>query len=107
MSNRSWIGFAAAATLGVVIGILVAPEKGSKSLTKIKRAINDWASDLLNEIEAGQNKVEDYTEDARDKAFELKGKAETKLSSLKDEAAAKADDLVDHIRDQYNEAKAR
>ncbi|SDL75789.1 YtxH domain-containing protein [Siphonobacter aquaeclarae] len=96
MSKRSLIGYAVAGAVGVFIGMMIAPEKGSKNFKKVKRLVNDWASRALDEIEARKEEVEAAAQDARDQAFELKGRAE-----------AKAEDLVDDVRRTYEEARSR
>ena len=47
-----FIGILAAATAGVVIGMLIAPEKGEDLRKHIKNSAGDWSkklSDLMNE----------------------------------------------------------
>lgn len=96
MSKRSLIGYAVAGAVGVFIGMMIAPEKGSKNFKKVKRLVNDWASRALDEIEARKEEAEEVAREARDKAFELKGQAE-----------ARAEDLVDDVRRTYEEARTR
>ncbi|MDQ1087262.1 MULTISPECIES: YtxH domain-containing protein [unclassified Siphonobacter] len=95
MAKNSLLGYAAAGAVGVLIGIVVAPEKGSKNFKSVKRFINDWATKMLDEIQAGKDNLEDYADEARDKAFELKGKAQ-----------AKAEDFADDVRHTYADAKS-
>ncbi len=51
-SGSIFIGIIAAATAGVIIGMLIAPEKGQDLRKNIKDAAGDWTKklgDLLNE----------------------------------------------------------
>lgn len=64
-SNKIILGVLGAVAAGVVIGMLVAPEKGSDMRKKIRRTAGDWA-DGLNKLWArGKEAVEDLEEEAR------------------------------------------
>ena len=51
------LGIIGAATAGVVIGMLVAPEKGSELRTRIKRTAGDWAGQLGDLFTSAQEEV--------------------------------------------------
>jgi gas vesicle protein len=47
-SSKMALGFLGAVTAGLVIGLLIAPEKGSKTRKKIKNKTADWADAVGN-----------------------------------------------------------
>ncbi len=58
-NNKVFWGIVTAAAAGAIIGLLFAPEDGEKTRKKIKRSANDWASDMLDQIEKGKVKAQD------------------------------------------------
>ncbi len=77
------LGIIGAAAAGAVIGMLLAPEKGSDIRKKVKDAANDWACQLADLF--------------------AEGKAE--ISNLKDKATRKAKDFASQAEDRYNNVK--
>ena len=75
------------ALVGATIGVLFAPEKGSKTRKKLIGGAKDLAEDL-------KNKVNDEIDALKNKAQELEEMAEEKLSSLKNGVKEKADTLL-------------
>jgi len=51
-SGSIFFGIIAAATAGVVIGMLIAPEKGEDTIKNIKHTAGDWAKKLSNLVTA-------------------------------------------------------
>jgi gas vesicle protein len=98
MSNRNAVGLAllAGVAIGAGIGILMAPEKGTKTREKIKEGYDDAKKGLKDKYDAVKNKI--ASQDAEG-AFEnivtdLDGKSadvitflEQKLAALKKEVA--------------------
>ena len=78
MTTRSKIGLGiiGAAAAGVVIGLLLAPEKGSDTRKKIKQTAGGWADSLSHLFDRGKEELENLKEKGR--AF--KSKAEDKVS---------------------------
>ena len=56
-SGSIFIGIIAAATAGVIIGMLIAPEKGEDIRKNIKDTAGDWAKKLGNLIVDGKEKL--------------------------------------------------
>jgi gas vesicle protein len=74
MTTRSkiLIGILGAAAAGVVIGLLVAPEKGKDMRKKIKQTAGDWADNLTNLWAKGKRHAEDAVEDLKEKGRRAK-----------------------------------
>lgn len=77
------LGIIGAAAAGAVIGMLLAPEKGSDIRKKVKDAANDWACQLADLFAEGKSEI----------------------SNLKDKAARKAKDFANQAEDRYNNVK--
>lgn len=60
-SGSIFIGIIAAATAGVIIGMLIAPEKGEDIRKNIKDTAGDWAKKLGNLIVEGKDKLGNLT----------------------------------------------
>ena len=56
-SGNIFIGIIAAATAGVIIGMLIAPEKGEDIRKNIKDTAGDWAKKLSNLIVDGKEQL--------------------------------------------------
>ena len=69
-NGKLFIGLLAGLGLGTVLGILIAPEKGSETYKKIEKAVKDAADDLMH-----------LGEEAADEAQEAKNKTTTKSGS--------------------------
>lgn len=66
------LGILGAATAGVVIGMLCAPEKGSDLRRKIRSTTNDWADHVSDLISSGKSKAEDLAAQASGKVNKMK-----------------------------------
>ncbi|HTJ50936.1 MAG TPA: YtxH domain-containing protein [Cyclobacteriaceae bacterium] len=60
-SGSIFIGIIAAATAGVIIGMLIAPEKGEDLRKNVKDTAGDWAKKLGNLIVDGKEKLTNLT----------------------------------------------
>ncbi len=76
----------AGALVGVTLGVLFAPEKGSKTRSNILGGAKDLASEFKQKI--------------KDEAAALRQKAE----DLENMARDKAEDILDNIKDKADEA---
>jgi gas vesicle protein len=79
MNSTSKVLIAAigAAAAGAIIGLLVAPEKGSDLRQKIKSAANDWADQLVDLVNTSRDKMAEAK-------GELKVRAENGLAEVRD-----------------------
>lgn len=66
-----------AAAAGAVLGLLLAPEKGTDLRQKIKSAANDWADQLLDLVNSSREKMGEVK-------GELKARAENGLAEVRD-----------------------
>ena len=78
------LGILGAAAAGVVIGMLVAPEKGEETRNKLKKTAGEWADSLSHLWESGKNAAKEEAKDLKDKAGYAKSAAEEKVNKLKE-----------------------
>lgn len=71
MKNKAFWGIVTAAALGAVIGLLFAPEDGSKTRKKIRRKTNSLASELLEALEKSKKQAEEKTAELKEKGDEF------------------------------------
>ena len=83
-STKIVLGILGAAAAGVVIGLLVAPEKGSDTRKKIKRTAGDWADSLTHLWSSGKEAAENAMDEAASRAKQAKATAEDKVNKLKE-----------------------
>lgn len=74
------LGILGAATAGVVIGMLIAPEKGSEMRNKIKKTAGEWADNLSHLFSDGKEAVDD----AINKAKHASSVAEENVNKIKE-----------------------
>jgi gas vesicle protein len=83
-NSKVLLGILGAAAAGVVIGMLVAPDKGNETRKKLKKTASDWADSLSHMWERGKHAAEDGAQEAKDKARYAKSAAEEKVSKIKE-----------------------
>ena len=72
MKTLGYIGaFLGGAIAGAALGILMAPEKGSETRTKIADAIDDFCK--KHNIKLSRNEVEDLVDDIKDATERVNG----------------------------------
>ncbi len=71
MNNVSKIGVAllAGVAIGAVIGIMLAPEKGAETRSKLKKLLKDWGG-----------KLTDFSEEEADELSKLKGTLKAEMN---------------------------
>jgi gas vesicle protein len=82
--SKVLLGILGAAAAGVVIGMLVAPEKGNETRKKIKKTAGEWADHLTHLWERGRTAAEEGAQDLKDKARYAKSSAEDKAGKIKE-----------------------
>ncbi|MCY7349787.1 MAG: YtxH domain-containing protein [Cytophagaceae bacterium] len=105
MSNngRIFLGVVTAAAVGAVVGLLFAPEDGDKTRNKLRKGTNNLADELLNALQRGKEQYETIKDSVKDKASELRGRAESKYDDLKEQA----NDAKDQAQGEYQAGKGR
>ncbi len=83
-----------AAAVGATVGMLFAPEDGTKTRKKIKKSANDWANEALEVLEKGKAKVQDTADNVMSRA-----------KSYKNDAADAAEDQWDDAKSTVNKMK--
>ena len=85
-SGKVLLGVLAGLATGAVLGILFAPDKGKKTRKKLLGGAKGLAKDL-------RKKITDEASSLRDKAEELEGMAEDKITGITNNFKKKADTL--------------
>jgi len=78
------LGILGAAAAGVVIGMLVAPDKGNETRKRLKKTAGEWADNLSHLWERGKHAAEEGAQEAKDKARYAKSTAEEKVNKIKE-----------------------
>jgi gas vesicle protein len=78
------LGILGAAAAGVVIGMLIAPEKGSEMRARIKKSAGDWVDNLSHLFERGKEELEEFSDTAMEKGRQMKTAAEEKVNRMKE-----------------------
>lgn len=77
-------GILGAAAAGVVIGMLIAPEKGSEMRARIAKSAGDWVDNLNNIFVRGKEELEDLSATATDKGRQARSAVEEKVNRMKE-----------------------
>jgi gas vesicle protein len=80
-SAKVILGILGAATAGAVIGMMLAPEKGSDLRKKVKEAANDWACQLADLFAESKSDLKAKVSRA---ASNVKGEAENKFNDVRE-----------------------
>jgi gas vesicle protein len=75
--NKVLLGILGAAAAGVIIGLLVAPEKGKDMRKKIRKTAGDWADNLSQLWANGKSAVEDGVDDVKEAGRRAKAAKES------------------------------
>ena len=78
------LGILGAAAAGVVIGMLIAPEKGSEMRTRIKKSAGDLVDNLSNLFVKGKEELEELSSIAADKGRQARSAVEDKVNRMKE-----------------------
>ena len=79
--SKVLLGILGAAAAGVVIGLLIAPEKGTDMRKKIRKTAGDWAENLTNLWAHGKEAAADGMNDLKEKVRQARSSAEEKSYS--------------------------
>ena len=84
------------AAAGAALGLILAPEKGSKMRQKIADTTSDLINQLTDKIKEGKSALSD-----------LQNKAESKVEDLKEKTFKKAEELKDQAQAEFNGMKGK
>lgn len=82
--TRIALGVLGAVAAGVVIGMLLAPEKGKEMRKRIKKTAGSWADNLSHLFVNGKKGLEEFKEEVKEKGKEAKSAAEEKVNKIKE-----------------------
>lgn len=81
------VGILGAAAAGLVIGMLVAPEKGADLRKNLKSTADDWVDELSQWIGKGKEYIDEVKNRATEEAASMQENAEESIGSMKDDLA--------------------
>jgi gas vesicle protein len=73
-----------AAAVGAIIGMLVAPEKGSDLRRKITDATGDWTTQLSDLLAQGKEQLNNLKNKATNEASNFGGEAEERFNNVRE-----------------------
>ena len=97
-NGNSIIALLTGAALGFGLGILFAPDKGSKTREKIKEGFDD----LKNQAKSKWDLLDDET---KDRIIEKKEEIQEKVENLLSDASCKAEEAITFLEEKLAELK--
>jgi len=82
--SKVLLGILGAAAAGVVIGMLIAPERGEDLRKNIRKTADDWMDEIASWAGKGKEFLQDANERAMAEADEYKSQAEDGINDLKE-----------------------
>ena len=83
-TSKTILAVMGAAAVGAVIGMLVAPEKGSDLRRKITDATGDWTTQLSDLLAQGKEQLNSLKNKATSEASNYATEAEDRFNNVKD-----------------------
>lgn len=97
-NNKTILALIAGAAIGAGLGILLAPDKGSKTREKLKNGFDDLKEDV-------NNKLADYEEDIRAKFSGSKEDLKETVENLLSKSSYKAEEAITFLEEKLAELK--
>ncbi|SNR14957.1 YtxH domain-containing protein [Tenacibaculum jejuense] len=111
MDNNNIAGVLLGVVAGAGLGILFAPDKGSKTRKKIKEGAVSAKDTLVNEANTISNEIVNKAENLSDNISEVinskKNTLEDKLESIVSDASYKTDDIITNLEEKLKILKAK
>lgn len=83
-TTKVFLGIVGAAAAGALIGMLLAPEKGSDLRQKVKSSANDWATQLADLFAEGKSEIENLTKKASKGGRAARSEAEDRFNNARE-----------------------
>ncbi|MGZ5245546.1 MAG: YtxH domain-containing protein [Flavitalea sp.] len=83
-STKVMLGLIGAAAAGAIIGMLVAPDKGSEMRRKVKDTASDWADQLTDLFAEGKTELSNLKNKATKAASTARAEAENRFNDVKE-----------------------
>lgn len=78
------LGIVGAAAAGAVVGMLLAPDKGSEIRRKVKDTANDWACQLADLFAEGKSELQNLKAKGNKGARDVKNEAENTYNNARE-----------------------
>lgn len=86
-TTKVLLGILGAAAAGLVVGMLIAPEKGSDMRKNLKQTADDWADELSNWVGKGKEYIDEVRNRAGAEMDELQTETNEGFDTMKDDLA--------------------
>lgn len=86
-TGKVLLAIVGAAAAGAIIGMLVAPEKGSDLRKKITDTTGDWASQLNQLLATGREQLQSLTNTATSEGENLASEAEDRFNKVREKVS--------------------
>jgi gas vesicle protein len=86
-TTKVLLGILGAAAAGLVVGMLIAPEKGADLRKNLKSTADDWVDELSNWVGKGKEYIDEVRNRASEEVSSLQDNAEEELGTMKDDLA--------------------
>ena len=106
------LGIVGAVATGALLGILLAPQKGKRTRTKIRTKSSDYAEELINKLESAlgtlttkQKAISEKKETIKTKGKSLLDEAKSDGKSLLKDAETKGKSILDEAKKEIKNSK--
>ncbi len=86
-TSKVLLGILGAAAAGLVVGMLIAPEKGSDLRKNLKTTADDWVDELSNWVGKGKEYIDEVRNRASEEVASMQETAEEEVGAMKDDLA--------------------